>query len=174
MIINALIEDTQKLGKMNRGQFWEDFTNLFNTQDEIEYNKEMAAYDNHKRSLEKQRAKLIDLFKQDVIGLDEVTRETRRIDKQIRELKMPVPPESKIINTQHLSSFIEAVSNDNLETSKASLIELFKDQELKRSICDTFLARIDLLEEKYHVRITLRDGQSFEYQAKGSLPRKID
>lgn len=171
VIIHALVDHTKNLGKLHRGTFWEEFINQLQDPEEIEYNKELAAYEAKKSSLIKQKTKLIELFKKDIIDLEEVTRDTKRIDKQLRELAMPIPPETKTINTIHITNFIEAVSQDDVESSVNALTELFKDPEQRKSICDTFIKRIDLLERK-HVKITLNDDTELHYFVKRFTPKR--
>lgn len=164
MIIQAIVDDAQKRGKMHRGSFWQTFIDHIETKDDSDYQAELQAYEAQKSSLVKQKQKVINLYKQDIITLEDVTKETRRIDKSIRELVAPVPPETNVHNLNHLTAFVEAIDSDD---ARDHLLELFKDKETRSTLVNIFVKRIDLLDH-LHVKVTLTDNQSFCY----SVPKK--
>lgn len=127
------------------------------------YDKELIAYQNRKKDLEKQRKKELDLFRQDLIDEAELKANIKEIDKQLKNLAEPVSPETKLMNQQHLKLFLKAVkaSSDNYFTAtqdcRKHLFELFKDADFRRSIVTTFVDKVFIGGERFTITVELKE-----------------
>ncbi len=174
MVIEALIQNAHEKSEFGKHKIWHQLKEHIEQNDGGNFAKEMKIYEDKKKELTKKKSKLKDLYLKEIMTLDEVERENKRIDKQLRELKQPTPPEAKILNTIQLGKFVEAIHNDDLDVCRKAMFELFKDQEIKHAITEAFLEKIEYQTTQFDAKITLKDGSSYILHVPKRTPLKIN
>lgn len=174
MVIEALIQNAHSKSEFGKHKMWSQFKEHIEQNGSGDFTKEMKVYEDKKKELTKKKAKLKDLYLKDILTLDEVEKESKRLDKALRELKQPTPPEAKILNTIQLGKFVEAIHNDDLDVCRQAMFELFKDLEVKHAITEAFLEKIEYQTTQFDAKITLKDGSSYVLHVPKRTPLKIN